>query len=126
MIRNTDQRSKDYSAIAETFRPGHADITYFQKYGLRDPRGGGRSSRARDGGAGGGGGRGAGGAGGAGAGAAVTGYMVQMGRARHRPGAVRRGRDRAQPVLDPDAAGGGGVGGLSGRAAQGRAIRSAR
>jgi chorismate synthase len=44
MIRNMDQRSKDYSAIAETFRPGHADITYFQKYGLRDPRGGGRSS----------------------------------------------------------------------------------
>ncbi|NYS25660.1 chorismate synthase [Rhodobacteraceae bacterium 2376] len=44
MIRNTDQRSKDYSDIEATFRPGHADITYFQKYGLRDPRGGGRSS----------------------------------------------------------------------------------
>ncbi len=44
MIRNTDQRSKDYSEIAESFRPGHADITYWQKYGLRDPRGGGRSS----------------------------------------------------------------------------------
>ena len=44
MIRNTDQRSKDYGAIAETFRPGHADITYWQKYGIRDPRGGGRSS----------------------------------------------------------------------------------
>ena len=44
MIRNTDQRSKDYSEIAEKFRPGHADITYWQKYGLRDPRGGGRSS----------------------------------------------------------------------------------
>lgn len=44
MIRNVDQRSKDYGDIAETFRPGHADITYFQKYGLRDPRGGGRSS----------------------------------------------------------------------------------
>lgn len=44
LIRNTDQRSKDYSAIAQTFRPGHADYTYFQKYGLRDPRGGGRSS----------------------------------------------------------------------------------
>ncbi len=44
MIRNTDQRSKDYSAIAESFRPGHADITYHQKYGLRDPGGGGRSS----------------------------------------------------------------------------------
>ena len=44
MIRNVDQRSKDYSNIEDTFRPGHADITYFQKYGLRDPRGGGRSS----------------------------------------------------------------------------------
>ncbi|MCB2134558.1 MAG: chorismate synthase [Rhodobacteraceae bacterium] len=44
MIENTDQRSKDYDDIAEKFRPGHADITYFLKYGLRDPRGGGRSS----------------------------------------------------------------------------------
>jgi chorismate synthase len=44
LIRNTDQRSKDYSEIAQKFRPGHADYTYFQKYGLRDPRGGGRSS----------------------------------------------------------------------------------
>jgi chorismate synthase len=44
LIRNTDQRSKDYGAILQTFRPGHADYTYFQKYGLRDPRGGGRSS----------------------------------------------------------------------------------
>ncbi|MEY1557807.1 chorismate synthase [Yoonia sp. R2331] len=44
MIRNTDQRSKDYGDIANTFRPGHADITYHQKYGLRDYRGGGRSS----------------------------------------------------------------------------------
>ena len=43
-IENTDQRSKDYSDIAQSFRPGHADITYHQKYGLRDPRGGGRSS----------------------------------------------------------------------------------
>ena len=44
MIRNTDQRSKDYGDIAEKFRPGHADITYWQKYGIRDYRGGGRSS----------------------------------------------------------------------------------
>jgi chorismate synthase len=44
LIRNTDQRSKDYANIVETFRPGHADYTYWQKYGLRDPRGGGRSS----------------------------------------------------------------------------------
>ena len=44
LIRNTDQRSKDYGTIAETFRPGHADYTYWHKYGVRDPRGGGRSS----------------------------------------------------------------------------------
>ena len=44
MIENQDQRSKDYGDIAQTFRPGHADITYHQKYGIRDPRGGGRSS----------------------------------------------------------------------------------
>ena len=44
LIRNTDQRSKDYGDIAQTFRPGHADITYHQKYGFRDYRGGGRSS----------------------------------------------------------------------------------
>ena len=44
LIRNQDQRSKDYSAIADTFRPGHADRTYWEKYGVRDPRGGGRSS----------------------------------------------------------------------------------
>jgi chorismate synthase len=44
LIQNTDQRSKDYGDILQTFRPGHADYTYFHKYGLRDPRGGGRSS----------------------------------------------------------------------------------
>jgi chorismate synthase len=44
LIRNTDQRSKDYGTIAESFRPGHADYTYWQKYGIRDYRGGGRSS----------------------------------------------------------------------------------
>jgi chorismate synthase len=44
LIRNTDARSKDYDALADTFRPGHADYTYWQKYGIRDPRGGGRSS----------------------------------------------------------------------------------
>jgi len=44
LIRNTDSRSKDYERIAEQFRPGHADYTYWQKYGARDPRGGGRSS----------------------------------------------------------------------------------
>jgi chorismate synthase len=44
LIRNTDARSKDYTSIAAQFRPGHADYTYWQKYGIRDPRGGGRSS----------------------------------------------------------------------------------
>jgi chorismate synthase len=44
MIENTDQKSKDYGAIAQKFRPGHADYTYLHKYGLRDPRGGGRAS----------------------------------------------------------------------------------
>ena len=44
LIKNTDQRSKDYSNILQTFRPGHADYTYWHKYGIRDPRGGGRSS----------------------------------------------------------------------------------
>jgi len=44
LVRNEDARSKDYAAIAQKFRPGHADYTYFQKYGMRDPRGGGRAS----------------------------------------------------------------------------------
>ncbi len=44
LIRNADQRSKDYQNIAQSFRPGHADYTYWHKFGIRDPRGGGRSS----------------------------------------------------------------------------------
>ena len=44
LVRNTNQRSKDYSDIKDLFRPGHADFTYFKKYGIRDYRGGGRSS----------------------------------------------------------------------------------
>ena len=44
LIRNIDARSKDYNELTDTFRPGHADYTYWQKYGIRDPRGGGRSS----------------------------------------------------------------------------------
>ena len=44
LIHNTDQRSKDYGNILDTFRPGHADYTYWRKFGLRDPRGGGRAS----------------------------------------------------------------------------------
>ena len=44
LIRNEDQRSKDYGNIMDSFRPGHADYTYWQKYGIRDYRGGGRQS----------------------------------------------------------------------------------
>ncbi|MCE5233474.1 MAG: chorismate synthase [Xanthomonadaceae bacterium] len=44
LVRNVDARPKDYAALADTFRPGHADYTYWHKYGIRDPRGGGRSS----------------------------------------------------------------------------------
>src|SRR5690606_9359680 len=44
LIRNTDQKSKDYSAIQNLFRPAHADYTYLHKYGIRDDSGGGRSS----------------------------------------------------------------------------------
>ena len=80
MIRNQDQRSKDYGDIVEKFRPGHADITYWQKYGIRDYRGGGRSS-ARETAA-----RVAAGGVARAAlaqlvpGLRITGYMVQMGR----------------------------------------------
>ncbi len=44
LIRNTDARSRDYSNLLDRFRPGHADYTYWQKYGIRDPNGGGRAS----------------------------------------------------------------------------------
>ena len=44
MIENADQRSKDYGDIADKFRPGHADLTYWRKYGIRDYRGGGRNN----------------------------------------------------------------------------------
>jgi chorismate synthase len=103
MIENTDQRSKDYGDIAETFRPGHADITYWQKYGIRDYRGGGRSS-ARETAA-----RVAAGGVARAAlaalmpGVEITGYMVQMGphaidRARFDPAEIER-----NPFWVPDA-----------------------
>lgn len=95
LIENTDQRSKDYGEIARRFRPGHADLTYHLKYGLRDHRGGGRSS-ARETAA-----RVA--AGGVARvllaalapGLRITGYMVQMGdrridRARFDPAEIER------------------------------------
>ncbi len=103
LIKNMDQRSRDYSEIAEKFRPGHADITYWQKYGIRDYRGGGRSS-ARETAA-----RVA--AGGVARevirslvpGASITGYMVRMG-----PHAIDRRRfNRSEiernPFWTPDA-----------------------
>jgi len=104
MIENEDQRSKDYGDIAQTFRPGHADITYHLKYGLRDPRGGGRSS-ARETAA-----RVA--AGGVARevlkrlapGIAVQGYMVQMGQLRADPARFDLAEVERNPFWCPDAA----------------------
>lgn len=104
MIRNTDQRSKDYGDIAEKFRPGHADITYWRKYGIRDYRGGGRSS-ARETAA-----RVA--AGGVAREAlralfpalTITGYMVQMGADRIDPAAMDFDQIEKNPFWTPDAA----------------------
>ncbi len=103
MIRNTDQRSKDYSDIAQKFRPGHADITYHQKYGLRDPRGGGRSSARET-------------AARVAAGAVarqvlaqlaprlmITGYMVQMGIHRADPMRFDMAEISQNPFWTPDA-----------------------
>ncbi len=102
MIENTDQRSKDYSEIARTFRPGHADITYHQKYGIRDYRGGGRSS-ARETAA-----RVAA-AGVARAalnalapGIAITGYMVQMGPKKADPDRYDMDQVDQNPFWCPD------------------------
>lgn len=104
MIENTDQRSKDYGAIAQQFRPGHADITYHQKYGLRDYRGGGRSS-ARETAA-----RVA--AGGVAQavlrelvpGLRITGYMVQMGVKQIDRARFDRDEILRNPFFIPDAA----------------------
>ncbi len=79
MIRNTDQRSKDYGDIAEKFRPGHADITYWQKYGIRDYRGGGRSSARETAARVAAGGVARAALSALAPGLSVTGYMVQMG-----------------------------------------------
>ena len=104
MIENTDQRSKDYGEIAEKFRPGHADITYWQKYGIRDPRGGGRSS-ARE--------TAARVAAGSVARAVlnvlapevkITGYMVQMGRLRADRDRFDMAEVERNPFWSPDAA----------------------
>ncbi len=103
MIENTDQRSKDYGDIAEKFRPGHADITYWQKYGIRDPRGGGRSS-ARETAS-----RVA--AGGVARevlkalvpGIKITGYMVQMGPHKIDPNAMDMAEITRNPFWVPNA-----------------------
>ncbi len=103
LIRNTDQRSKDYGDIAEKFRPGHADITYFQKYGNRDYRGGGRSS-ARETAA-----RVAAGGVARAALAAllpeveITGYMVQMGPHKIDRANMDMAQIAANPFWTPDA-----------------------
>ncbi|MFO7919883.1 MAG: chorismate synthase [Nioella sp.] len=103
MIRNTDQRSKDYGDIAEKFRPGHADITYWQKYGIRDYRGGGRSSARETAARVAAGGVARAALADLAPGLQITGYMVQMG-----PHGIDRGRfdlnevDR-NPFWTPDA-----------------------
>ena len=92
MIENTDQRSKDYGDIAEKFRPGHADITYWQKYGIRDYRGGGRSSARETAARVAAGGLARAALAALAPGLEITGYMVQMG-----PHAIDRSRlDLAQ------------------------------
>ena len=103
IIENTDQRSKDYSEIAEKFRPGHADISYWQKYGIRDPRGGGRSSARET-------------ASRVAAGGvarevlralapkmAITGYMVQMGPHKINRSAMDMDQIEQNPFWVPDA-----------------------
>lgn len=103
MIRNTDQRSKDYGDIIDKFRPGHADITYWQKYGIRDYRGGGRSS-ARETAA-------RVGAGGVARAALkmllpdlkITGYMVQMGAYKINRSEMKLSEIEKNPFWTPDA-----------------------
>ncbi|NHF73761.1 chorismate synthase [Paracoccus xiamenensis] len=103
MIENTDQRSKDYGDIAQAFRPGHADITYQQKYGIRDYRGGGRSS-ARETAA-----RVAAGAvaqavlGELAPGLQILSYMVQMGEMRLDPARFDEAAIARNPFFLPDA-----------------------
>jgi chorismate synthase len=103
MIRNTDQRSKDYGDIAEKFRPGHADITYWQKYGIRDYRGGGRSSARETAARVAAGGVARAALADLAPGIRITGYMVQMGP--HAIDRTRIDRDEIErnPFWTPDA-----------------------
>jgi chorismate synthase len=102
-IRNTDQRSKDYGDIAEKFRPGHADITYWQKYGIRDYRGGGRSSARETAARVAAGGVARAALADLAPGIRITGYMVQMGP--HAIDRTRIDRDEIErnPFWTPDA-----------------------
>ncbi len=116
MIDNVDQRSRDYRNIADRFRPGHADYTYWKKYGIRDYRGGGRAS-ARETAS-----RVAAGAVARkilGEGITIRGALVQIGPHRDRPRRLGLERGRRQPVLVPRPDDGGALGRVSRRGAQG-------
>lgn len=103
MIENTDQRSKDYFEIAQKFRPGHADITYFQKYGLRDYRGGGRSSARETAARVAAGGLARAALNHLAPGIEITGYMVQMGHRKADPAKYDLAQVPQNPFWCPDA-----------------------
>ena len=115
MIENVDQRSKDYGEIKDKFRPGHADYTYWAKYGIRDYRGGGRSSaretamprRRRR--------RRAQGAGPCAGPVTIRGALVQIGPHAHRPRPLGLGRRSSRTRSSAPMPAGAGVGELSRR-----------
>ena len=119
MIENVDQRSRDYRNIADRFRPGHADYTYWKKYGIRDYRGGGRASARET-------------ASRVAAGAVARKVLGPGDHDPRRAGADRAARDRprrlgldggrGKPVLVPGPRGGGALGRLSRRRAQSRLV----
>lgn len=103
MIVNRDQRSKDYSDIAEKFRPGHADITYHLKYGIRDYRGGGRSSARETASRVAAGGVARAALAALVPGLSITGYMVQMGEHGFDRGTFDAAEIERNPFWVPDA-----------------------
>ena len=103
MIENTDHRSKDYSEIMDKFRPGHADITYWQKYGIRDYRGGGRSSARETAARVAAGGLARAALQALDPGIEVTGYMVQMGGRQIDRARFDWGQIAENPFWTPDA-----------------------
>ncbi len=103
MIENTDQRSKDYGDIAQKFRPGHADITYFQKYGIRDYRGGGRSSARETAARVAAGGLARAALNALAPGVEIRGYMVQMGPRKADPARYDDAQIEQNPFWCPDA-----------------------